>query len=339
MINYRLPAEWEPHKATWLAWPHNSETWHNGSLSLAQAEYAVFVREILKGEDVHLLLPVHERKNPIVLKLESAHRNLYLHEYETNDSWIRDYGPDFLVSEDETIALNWKYNSWGDKYPPYDADNAATDIIIPLSESGELQIPFVLEGGSVEFDGQGNVITTKSCLLNSNRNPDYTFRQIEEILKVNFGVKNIIWLEKGIEGDDTDGHIDDFCRFTSSGVILFNVGRADSKDEQGLERNRDLLNLKIAELGLDYSVESLPMPLNAVVFHGELLPASYANFYVCNAAVLVPVFDDPHDEVALEIIRTCFTGRSIIGIPSRSLLVGLGGLHCLSKQQAAVDKL
>lgn len=335
----RIPAEWERHEATWLAWPHNAETWHHGSLIKAQQQFVFFINEILKGESVCLLIPKKELKNPLVGGLKEDRGQLYFYEYETNDSWIRDYGPDFLVSNDKLVSLNWEYNSWGGKYPPYSSDNQANILISSIVDVKRIDLPHVLEGGSVEFDGKGNVITTRSCLLNPNRNPELSIYEIEQMLKANYDLRNVIWLDEGIEGDDTDGHIDDFCRFTPSKKILFAEGRKGSADEKVLNLGKASLEQQLKEMALPYQVVNLPMPSESIVFQGEELPASYANYYVCNAGVLVPVFGDKHDDLALRIIQECFKDRSVLAVPAEYLVIGLGGLHCLSKQQPAVDKL
>jgi len=257
----------------------------------------------------------------------------------TNDAWCRDYGPAFLINPDaevKKVIVDWKYNAWGNKYPPFDLDD-----IIPTLIARELGIPvyypdLIMEGGSVEFNGAGTLITSKACLLNQNRNPGYSQEQIEKFLYSYYGVQQVLWLGDGICGDDTDGHIDDMTRFVNEDTVLTAVEN-DSSDENYEALRQNLAALKTMRLlnGQPLKIIELPMP-GAVFYEGVRLPASYANFYIANKTVIVPVFDDQNDDDALKIISSVFPDREIIGINSVDLIWGLGSFHCLSQQEPLV---
>jgi agmatine deiminase len=328
----RWPAEWEPHRATWLAWPHNPGTWP-GHLAAAQAEYTEIVRALQGREMVELLvgdaaLEESARKQLVAAGIDPD-RGMRFHRIPTNDSWLRDSGPIFVQAErGERHALAFGFNAWGGKYPPWDLDDRVGASIaalagVPCEEPG-----FVLEGGSIDGDGSGTIVTTESCLLNPNREATPRSRaQMEERLARWLGARRVIWLEGGIESDDTDGHIDDCCRFVAPGVVV--AAYADAGADQGvLAENRR----RLVAAGL--CVLDLPMPPIHRV-GGEACPASYANFALANGAVLVPVFGAASDARALAVLRDALPGREVIGIPCRTLVLGLGAIHCLSQQEPA----
>ncbi|MGZ8516822.1 MAG: agmatine deiminase family protein, partial [Chitinophagaceae bacterium] len=277
-----------------------------------------------------------------IMHLENVSADLgkiefYFH--PTNDAWCRDHGPAFLVNpkaEHKKVIVDWGYNAWGDKYPPYDLDD-----VIPTWIGKEFNTPvfypgIVMEGGSVEFNGAGTLITSTACLLNPNRNPHLNQQQIEEYLVNFYGVEQILWIDEGIIGDDTDGHIDDTVRFVNRDTVLAVI--EENKDDE----NFNLLQSNLKKLqkmrllnGGQLNIVELPMP-DLITWEGQRLPASYANFYIANNSVIVPTFRCQKDEKALEIIQDCFPGREVVGIDSTEIIWGLGSFHCLSQQEPAV---
>jgi agmatine deiminase len=263
-----------------------------------------------------------------------------LHRIPTDDAWIRDHGPTFVIggAPPALAAVSWGYNAWGGKYPPWDQDaqvasRVAFSLGVPRIEGG-----MILEGGSIETDGEGTLLTTESCLLHPNRNPTLSRAEIEERLRAALGVERILWLGDGIVGDDTDGHVDDLTRFVAPGVVV-TVVEEDPADENHSALADNLRRLETMEdaRGRRLTVVTLPMPA-PVVWEGHRLPASYANFYVANAAVLLPVFGDPQDRKAGEVLARLFPGRSVVPIPARDLVWGLGACHCLTQQEPAVPR-
>ncbi len=343
--NFRMPAEWEPHEATWLSWPHNQETWPEIPMERVESVWVQMVLGLVGGEIVHLNVndQAMEEKVRALLQNDGVDLNkVRFHHFPTNDAWARDHGPIFIIDESEgenqLVLLNWEYNSWGGKYPPYDLDNA-----IPSSIARQLGIPMqspgiVLEGGSIEVNGRGTLFTTESCLLNSNRNPHLTREQIESYLTKYLGIKNILWLGDGIIGDDTDGHIDDLTRFVDASTVVTAL-ETNPGDEnyQALQENFIRLQSMRSETGQTLKVIPLPMPA-AIYSETGRLPASYANFYIGNKAVLVPVFQDRQDEVAIKILQGCFPSRRMVPIDGRILVHGLGACHCVTQQQPALLK-
>ncbi|MCP4521201.1 MAG: agmatine deiminase family protein [Cytophagales bacterium] len=327
----RYPAEWEGHKATWLNFPSNLETWNAEYLPKVQKVYLKFIAEISQGEEVHINLNTKQEEDYLLGNLPllgAKMNNVFTHQWGTNDAWMRDCGAEFVLEDDQVKVLNWKYNAWGGKYPPYDLDNAIPQKIGAYRKFKTETIDFVLEGGSIDTNGEGVMLTTTSCLLHPNRNPNKTQEEIESLLKEKYNLQKIIWLGNGIEGDDTDGHVDDITRFVNQNTVLTVV--TDDKTDVNYQVLQDnLLLLKVEGL----NVIELPMPKKKLYFEGERLPASYANFYICNSAVIVPIFEDENDSKALEIISRCFPDRRVVGIDSRDIIIGLGSFHCLSKQE------
>ncbi len=265
-------------------------------------------------------------------------KNVTFFIHPTNDAWCRDHGPAFVVNRktNKKAIVDWDYNAWGDKYPPYDLDD-----VIPTLIAKEMNLPvfypkIIMEGGSVEFNGRGTLLTTTACLLNPNRNPDLTKDQIEEYLKNYYGVNHILWLNEGIIGDDTDGHIDDITRFVNPDTVV-TVVEENPEDENYsiLLENLELLEQMTLENGGKLQIVTLPMP-KPVIYEDQVLPASYANFYIANKKVIVPIFNDANDGKALEILQNCFPDRKVIGIDSVELIWGLGSFHCLSQQEPAL---
>ena len=341
MSEYWFPAEWARHRATWLSWPHNAETWPGDRLGRVQAVYRDFVRFLAQGEDVHISVPDVATATVLqhALHAEGADmRRIWLHLFPTNDAWCRDHGPCF-VFERETgrkQIVNWGFNSWGSKYP------YALDDQIPAKVSEALHVPLIepdmiMEGGSIEVNGAGLLLTTTSCLLAPSRNPDLSKAEITAALQHYYGAEQVVWLGDGIAGDDTDGHIDDIMRFVAEDHVV-TVIEENPADEnyQPLQENQEKLKAVRLEDGSSLKITPLPMP-EPVYDEGLRLPASYANFYIANAGVVVPLFGCPQDEVALETLRACFD-RPVIGLPARDIVYGLGTFHCLSQQEPAVRK-
>jgi agmatine deiminase len=339
-LGYHFPAEWEKHSATWLSWPHKEASWP-GKIETIYPVYAQFIKALTEGEIVNINVNDEAMKQKAISHLKQEGVNLskinfFL--FPTNDAWCRDHGPAFLVNrkEKKKMIVDWGYNAWGGKYPPFDLDDVIPTLIanhykIPVTNPG-----IVMEGGSVEFNGKGTLLTTTSCLLNKNRNPQLNQKKIEEYLINYYGVDHILWLGDGIVGDDTDGHIDDITRFVNSDTVL-TVVEENKNDEnhEPLEENLKTLKKMRLQDGKQLNIIELPMP-SAIVYDDQRLPASYANFYIGNVAVVVPIFKDKNDTKALEIIQQCFPDRKVIGLDSTDIIWGLGSFHCLSQQEPLV---
>ncbi|HMD54661.1 MAG TPA: agmatine deiminase family protein [Phycisphaerae bacterium] len=351
-MGYRMPAEWERHEATWLAWPHNKEDWP-GKFGPIPWIIAEIVRHICSAETVHLLVQNKKEQREAQAVLEKAHVNLArvrFHILPTDRIWTRDSGPIFIKNKrsarEKLLAVGWQFNAWA-KYSDYRRDEklprfTANFLGLPIREprvrdqEGKLR-RMVLEGGSIDVNGAGCLMTTEECLLSriQARNPGISKATIEKTLCDYLGVKKILWLGEGIVGDDTHGHIDDTARFTDTRTVI--ACREQNKrdaNHRRLEENIHRLKRMSDQNGRPLRVVELPMPI-PVIFDGQRLPASYANFYICNAGVLVPVFNDPADLRALKVLEECFKGRRIIPIYCRDLVWGLGTLHCMTQQQPA----
>jgi len=333
--DFRMPAEWEPHAATWMAFPHNPDTWP-GCLPEAQSEYEKLIAELSRFERVELLVcsdELSERVGRFAQRLPNADRVL-LHRIPSNDVWMRDIAPTFVRdASGSLVAIDWTFNSWGGKYPPWDLDDAVAARVAELCGVPRVRPGLVAEGGALEVDGEGTLLVTEPTFLTPTRNPGVSRATVEGRFHELLGAKRVIWLGEGIEGDDTDGHVDDVARFARPGVVVCarEPDRSDPNFAPLEEMAQRLRNARDAA-GRSLHVIDLPMPA-PVLAQGEYLPASYANFYVCNGAVLVPVFDCPNDKPALDVLRGVFPGREIVPIPSRTLVRGLGAVHCLTQQQ------
>jgi agmatine deiminase len=341
-LGYRFPAEWEKHNATWLSFPHKEASWP-GKIESIYAPYLSFIKALTAGEQVCINVLDNKMKEQVAAMLQSSLVNMNkisLFVHPTNDAWCRDHGPAFLVNptheKHKKIVVDWGYNAWGGKYPPYDLDDD-----IPTKIANQYNLPvfypnIVMEGGSVDFNGKGTVLTTTACLLNKNRNPHLTQRQIETYLQNFYGIEQVLWLGDGIVGDDTDGHIDDITRFVNEDTVV-TVVESNKSDEnyEILQENLKLLNKMRLLNGKQLNVIELPMP-EPVICEDQRLPASYANFYIGNAAVIVPTYRCKQDDIALNILEKCFTDRKVIGIDSTDIIWGLGSFHCLSQQEPAI---
>jgi agmatine deiminase len=342
-LGYFMPAEWEPHEATWLSWPHKEASWP-GAFERVPAIFGEIARHLSESELLRINVADEEFAERVRTLLRRGGVNLdavRFHFIPTDDAWVRDHGPIYVVRDRngkrERAINDWGYNAWGEKYPPYDNDDVVPSRI--AEEMGEpLFSPgIVMEGGSLDVNGRGTLITTESCLLNPNRNPHLNREQIEGYLRDYLGVTNILWLGDGIAGDDTDGHVDDLTRFVSPDLVV-TVVEDDPQDEnyEALQENRERLLRMKDERGNPLRVIELPMP-GPVYFEDQRLPASYANFYIANKSVLVPVYRHPNDERACAILQEIFTDRKVIAIDCVELIWGLGSIHCVTQQQPAVD--
>jgi agmatine deiminase len=337
-LGYYFPAEFHPHVATWLSWPHNEASWP-GKIHTIFPYYCQFIKELIKGERVCINVNNEAMKSFAINKLEEAGVDInkvefYFH--PTNDAWCRDHGPAFLINpnaEQKKVIVDWNYNAWGGKYPPHDLDD-----IIPTLIAKHYQIPvfypgIIMEGGSVEFNGKGTLMTSTACLLNPNRNPHLHQEQIEEYLCNYYGVDQVLWIDEGIVGDDTDGHIDDTVRFVNEDTVL-TVIEENKNDENYALLQHNLKQLQQMRLlnGKQLNIVELPMP-DELIYQDQRLPCSYANFYIANKSVVVPTFRSTKDDRALQIIQSCFPDREVLGIDSTEIIWGLGSFHCLSQQE------
>lgn len=340
-LGYYFPAEFAPHLATWLSWPHKEASWP-GKLNTIFPYYSAFVKEISLGEQVCINVKDEEMKQFASSHLRDAGVDLSKVTFyfnPTNDAWCRDHGPAFLInpsSEQKKVIVDWNYNAWGGKYPPFDLDD-----VVPTRIGEQLGLPvfhpgIIMEGGSVEFNGAGTVLTSECCLLNKNRNPHLNQAQIEHFLCCYYGVQQVLWVKDGIEGDDTDGHIDDTVRFVNADTVLTVIEENKNDENYHLlqSNKRQLSSMRLLN-GKQLNVVELPMP-EPVVYENQRLPASYANFYIANHSVIVPTFRCAKDKQALKIIQDCFPDRAVVGIDSTDIIWGLGSFHCLSQQEPAV---
>lgn len=340
-LGYVFPAEFAPHIATWLSWPHKEASWP-GKIDAIYPFYSEFVKELALSEKVRINI-VDEAMQAFATKhLEQANvdmKQVEFFRHPTNDAWCRDHGPAFLINpaaEQKKVVVDWGYNAWGGKYPPFDLDDVIPTLIakhygLPVYNPG-----IVMEGGSVEFNGKGSLLTSTACLLNPNRNPHLNQEQIENYLRNYYGVEQILWVDEGIVGDDTDGHIDDTIRFVNEDTVL-TVIETNKQDENYELLQHNLRQLKSMRLlnGKQLNIIELPMPA-AVEFEDQRLPASYANFYIANKSVIVPTYRCAADDIALQIIQQAFPERKVVGIDSTEIIWGLGSFHCLSQQEPAV---
>ena len=333
-VKLRLPAEWERHEATWLAWPHEKSDWP-GKFAPIPWIYAQIIRHLARVEKVRILVEdadVERKVRRMLKQADAAMDGVEFLQQPTDRSWTRDYCPLFVRSKVGVEITHWRFNGWA-KY-----DNSKNDSVVPAVIARKLGLQrhepgFVLEGGSIDVNGAGKLLTTEECLLDEQvqvRNPGLGRRGYEKLFREYFGVRETIWLHRGIVGDDTHGHVDDLARFTDVNTVVTAVERDKS------DPNYDLLqeNLAILKSHKDLRVVTLPMP-EPVIFAGQRLPSSYANFYIANGLVLVPTFTDKNDVIALKTIQKLFPDREVVGIPCRDLVLGLGTLHCMTMQQPA----
>lgn len=341
-----MPAEWKTHSATQLHWPSNRETWPDERLQRVEKVYLNIIKSLSEFEQILLLV---ETNNVLsrVLKLFKAEgiddKQILIKVYPVNDVWARDCGPIFVIRNNEFIITDWEYNAWGEKYPPWDSDNNVPEFISQLFGIKKVSTKMVLEGGSIDVNGAGDLLTTESVLLNPNRNPGMSKGEIEQNLKKYLGAENIIWLRSGLAGDDTDGHIDDLTRFLNEETVLTMV--CEDKDDinyLALQENLKILRSAKLKSGKKLNIETLPLPKTKIegttVDGSEFVPASYANFYVANGCVLVPLYDEQYDQQALDLFKKYFPDREIIGIDCADLVWGQGSIHCITQQLYGTDE-
>jgi agmatine deiminase len=341
-LGYSFPPEWYPHRATWLSWPRPEGISFPDRYHTIDKNLAAIVREIARRERVEINVPNgnYERIVSDALRTHGVSlRNVFFHRIKTNECWCRDHGPAFVIKASKNgraraAIVDWGFNAWGGKYPPYDDDDA-----VPSRIGEELDLPvfhpgIVMEGGAVDFNGLGTVMTTESCLLNKNRNPGLTKRDVERYLCAYYGQRHVLWLGEGIAGDDTDGHVDDLARFIGPRTIVCAI-EDDPKDDNHrlLRDNRRRLERARDPQGRPYDIVELPMP-GVVEIQGQRLPATYVNFYFVNGALLVPTYGDKRrDRRALSILQERLPDREVIGVDCRAMIWGLGAIHCFTQQQ------
>ncbi len=336
-----MPAEWAPHRGTWLSWPHRESSWP-GRFEPVPAVFAEIVRHLAESEEVHINVAdesLEGRARAVLRRSAVPSTSIFFHHHPTNDAWCRDHGPIFVNRThgggSEQIILDWGYNAWGGKYPPFDDDDRIPSRIgaalgIPVVEPG-----IVLEGGSIDVNGRGTLLTTESCLLHPNRNGGLGREEIERYLRDYLGVRHILWLGQGIEGDDTDGHVDDLTRFVDPTTVV-TVVEDDPADAnyRPLRDNLDRLRAMTDQDGRPLDVVTLPMP-RAMYQDDQRLPASYANFYIANGVVLMPAYDPERDDEARATLQRVFPHRRVIPIDCTDLVWGLGSIHCVTQQWPA----
>lgn len=338
-LGYRVPAEWAPHAATWFSWPHNRGTWP-GHLERAERVLAQAVGALREGETVRINVLDAEHEAHVRKLLdggEAAHPVLF-HHIPTNDAWCRDHGAIFVVrdrneaGDGRLAATDWGYNAWGGKYPPYDLDNAVPRKMADVLDVPRFEADIILEGGSIDVNGAGLLLTTEACLLNPNRNPGLTRAEIEGRLRAMLSAEQVLWLEGELAGDDTDGHIDNLARFVAEDTVVAAV-EDDPADvnHAPLQDNLGRLRRMSTTDGRPLRVLELPMP-TPVYADGNRLPASYANFYIGNRVVLLPAYGGPNDRVAQERLQALFPRRRVVPLDCTDVAVGLGAFHCLTQQ-------
>ena len=347
-LGYRMPAEWERHEATWLAWPHNPEDWP-GKFQPIPWVYAEIVRLLAARERVHILVEDEKSRRRAEGILQRGGADLGqvdFHLWPTDRVWTRDSGPIFVRNARGDVGItNWLFNAWA-KYPDWHLDDQIPGHVTQLLALPEwrptIQLPngphrLVLEGGSIDTNGEGILLTTEECLMSEvqQRNPGVSREQLERVFQDYLGIEQVIWLNRGVAGDDTHGHVDDISRFAGPSTIVTAV-EPDVNDPNHEPLAENLARLKAARTldGRQFTLVELPLP-RPVVFRGQRLPASYANFYIANGLVLVPTFHDPNDRIALNILADVFKDRDVIGIHCVDLIWGLGALHCMTQQQPA----
>ncbi len=338
-LGYAMPAEWEPHDATWISWPHPDGISFPGCYDRVIPTFAKMVNAIAESEIVRINVKDGDQERTVRRLLNGAPpERIEFHAIPTNEPWCRDHGPIFIKKPDapRLAIIDFGYNAWGYKYPPFDDDD---DVPTQVGQRLGLDVfdvgDFVLEGGSIDVNGHGALLTTESCLLNPNRNPHLSKTDIEQLLRANLGVRDIIWLGDGIEGDDTDGHVDDITRFVAENRVVTVVEEnEDDANYTALQTNLDRLHGVHLGGHPPLEVHVLPMP-SPIHRDGQRLPASYANFYIANTAVLLPVFGETNDAWAKAVLEEAFPTRRIVPIDCRELIWGLGAFHCLTQQQPA----
>jgi agmatine deiminase len=340
-LGYRFPAEWEKHKATWLTWPYLNDSFP-GKLENIYPSYIQFIKQISTGEKVRINIPekTYEEKIKNLLARNTVNQNsVDFFVNPSNDVWCRDHGPAFLIKPGDSknkVVVKWEFNAWGGKYP-FALDNQVAKNIADFLDLEIFKPGIIMEGGSVDFNGAGTLLTTTSCLLNKNRNPHLSQNEIEKYLFDFYGVDQVLWLSEGIAGDDTDGHIDDITRFINSDTVITMVESNTNDDNyQPLKQNLQLLKKMRMINGRQINIIELPMP-EPVYFKNQRLPASYANFYYTNSAVIMPTFRCNQDDLAMKVLSEVIKNRPVVGIDSTDIIWGYGSFHCLGQQEPDME--
>ena len=338
---FSFPPEWYPHRGTWISWPRPEGISFPGKYNEAIEDIAGLIKVLVTLEEVHLNVPNENYQRIVTDFLKSRGvpmRQVFFHFIPTNEAWARDHGPAFVLrrrrGKTQAAIVDWGFNAWGGKYPPWDSDDD-----VPTRIAQELKLPvfyprIVMEGGAVDFNGAGTVMTTTSCLLNRNRNPGVSKKRIEKYLRDFYGQKHVIWLGEGIEGDDTDGHIDDLARFIDERTIAIGI-ETNQRDPNFaiLRKARRALDAARDQDGNRFNIVELPMP-RPIAYDGQRVPATYVNFYFANGALLVPTFGQrDRDRQAIATLQRHFSNRKVIGVDCRKLIWGLGAIHCFTQQQ------
>jgi agmatine deiminase len=339
-LGFRMPAEWAEHAATWLSWPKNPLTFPENILGDVEKIYCQMVRALTAGETVKILVNDEVAELRVAAMLEesgAAMSRVQFFRIPSSDVWIRDYGPTFLLhtASGARAAVKWRFNAWGGKYDDILCDDATGDAVVRTLPDKIFRPDIVLEGGSIDVNGLGTVLTTEQCLLNPNRNPRLSRREIEDVVTRHIGARRMVWLKSGIDGDDTDGHVDDFARFVAPGRVLCAWATSgEGGNAAVLRENFDILSAARDQDGNPLEVIRLPLPEPLWLEEEKRwLPASYANFYIGNRAVLLPVFGDPMDREAVAILQSSFPDREIVPINAVALVYGYGGIHCITQQE------
>jgi len=338
-LGFAMPPEWAPHAATWLSWPFDDALWR-GRLEGVRRDFAGLVAAILRFEPVVLNVRDREAEEDAARRLADLGADtgrLSFHRVPLNDAWFRDNGPLFVVDGRGRVALtDWRFNAWGEKFPPWDDDDRAPAAVAERLGMRRFAVPYVLEGGAVDVNGRGVCLTTRSCLLSRRRNPEPSEARAEARLRDNLGVRHVVWLEGSLEGDHTDGHIDTLARFVDDGTVAcaFTADESDP-NHAPTAHNLEALRALRSPDGEPYRVVPLPLPRRRMLHAGRRLPPSYANFYVGNGFVAVPLYDDESDAVALDTLRPLFPGREVLGLGAAELISGGGAFHCVTQQQPA----
>ncbi|MFN5008740.1 MAG: agmatine/peptidylarginine deiminase [Bacteroidota bacterium] len=337
-LGYYFPAEFAPHKATWLSWPHKEASWP-GKIQSIFPSYVAFVKTLVRFEEVNINVCDEAMKARAMQLLQDAGvemSRIHFYMHPTNDAWCRDHGPAFLMNKQDPTKkaiVDWNYNAWGNKYPPFDQDDVIPTKIGQALGYEVFHPGIIMEGGSVDFNGAGTVITSTACLLNPNRNPHLNQSQIEQYLMDYYGQDQVLWVDEGIVGDDTDGHIDDTVRFVNEDTVITVIEENKQDENYGLLQHnlKQLQQMRLLS-GKQLNIVEIPMP-NDVIWEDQRLPASYANFYIANQQVIVPTYRCSKDDQVMTIIQQCFPDREIVGIDSTDIIWGLGSFHCLSQQE------
>ncbi len=339
-----MPPEWALHEATWLSWPHKEASWP-GKFEPVPDVFAAVAALLCRYETVHINVlddamesDARERILNRVRRKQDMCRVCF-HHILTDDAWCRDHGPNYVYYTEggrlQKVVLDWEYNAWGGKYEPYHDDNSVPEKVAVIQDLPVVKPGMVLEGGAIDVNGKGLLVTTEACLLNPNRNPSMTKQDIEERLMQYLGAEKVLWLKEGIAGDDTDGHVDDMARFVDEGIIVIAVEENPGDENyEILRENYKLLQQYTHVLQRPLEVVKLPMP-DPVYYENERLPASYANFYIANRQVLVPTYRCSKDRIALDVLEKCFPSREVIGVDCTDLVWGLGAIHCITHEEPA----